>query len=402
MEIPALAWRSRIRAFSSARPLPEMPELTVEELSRQTGPAALLEALRVLGGAASPGELRLRTRMAPSTVSKWLAELRSAGLVEGPKPKPRLTEQGWACAEQPPLAGRQELAAAIDRWPAEPQRAFLRLLVAGVAARWHLGSQRRQRHPGFVIYGPPGTGKTAAAQFACRALGLDVETHVISLPGRHPDELIGRREVDPMTGQWGYRPSPMLGRALVAFEGIEQATDAQCRAVSSYFQGQTRLVIEETTVHARAVPLLVCDAAPRISLVLARGSIMLDVGTFATQLSEVDLVLRDLEAAGLPPRLDLNALQPAIGRLPHDAHLLLRDTLHRGLTADGRALCRVDAVELLALGYTAGIPAPVDPTLPVLSAALDYLTCTETLGHTRPGWLEPLSVSINRAAGATG
>lgn len=374
-----------------------MPELTPDELARQPGPAALLEAFRELGGEATPGELRLRTRMAPSTVSKWLGELRAAGLVDGPKPKPHLTHEGWARSETPAIiagANREDLDAAIARWPAEPQRAFLRMLVAAIVSRWHLAGQRPQRHPGFVAAGRTGTGKTSMAQFVCRVLGLDAEAHIIYLASRTAGEVLGRREMDPQTAEWRYDPSPLLGRPLLVFDEFDKANRDQQRAALLCFQGDTRAVIEETSVHLRAVPMLACNTQEQLPIPAEyrRRSVVLNMDPFADALDDLDLALYELDAVGGPPRLELDSMRPALARLPPDVYKLLRDVLRAALTSEGWTLCNVDAVELIALGYTAGTELQgLDLDAVTLTAARDYLTCAETVDETRPGWRRELA-----------
>ncbi|MGI8749966.1 MAG: hypothetical protein ACR2J6_05350 [Thermoleophilaceae bacterium] len=371
-----------------------MPELTPTELAQQPGPAALLQALRA-GGEASPRELQLRTAKAPSTVSKWLSELRRTGLVDGPKPRPHLTAEGWVMADRrggATAGGRRELDAAIARWPAEPQRAFLRMLVAAVAARWHLAGQRPQRHPGFVAAGPTGTGKTSMAQFVCEAFGLDAEAHVVYLGGRTAGEVLGRREhgEDGLT----FEPSPMLSRPLVVFDEFDKAGRDQQRAALLCFQGDTRAVVEETPVQLRAVPMLACNTQQGLPIPpeYRRRSVVLDMGAIADLLGDLDLALYELAADGGPPRVELDALCPPAARLPTETHRRLRAVLRQALTEEGWTLCNVDAVELLALGYAAGAELDgVDLPALAIAAARDYLTCAETVGETRPGWRRGLA-----------
>jgi hypothetical protein len=136
--------------------------------------------LRVLvradDGGLRPGqELAELTGLAASTTREALGRLVARGLARRDGKR-----RVWATS-----AGRSEagaaargpavvpaLGAALAVLPAEGLRAFVRLQLAAVVARWHLAGEFMSGWPGFIALGPTRTAKTWFAVFACRVFGL--------------------------------------------------------------------------------------------------------------------------------------------------------------------------------------------------------------------------------------
>lgn len=161
-----------------------------EQLVAEESVRALVQALAELGGEAAPSELDGPAGLAASTRSKWLTRMREAHLVSGPKGRVQLTPEGWAAAGRlPALPGVQlALAEAIARWPTSAHRAFLRLAISAVVARYHLGAAANG-HAGFITAGATGTGKTAVGRFVCDVFGLDPAAAIVGLPDRTGGEI---------------------------------------------------------------------------------------------------------------------------------------------------------------------------------------------------------------------
>jgi hypothetical protein len=350
---------------------------------------ALLEALRDIGGEASPAELAERTGIAASTISKWLGRLRGDGLVDGPKPRPRLTSEGWAAIERSQLqtaGGSLELGQAIERWPTEAHRAFLRLLVAAIVARRHLATQRPDRHPAFVAAGTTGSGKSSMAEFACRVFGIDPAAQIMLLSDCTRGAILGRTE-HADGGGWTFTPSPLLVEPLIVFDEFDKGERDVRQAALMCCHGSTRRVIENTPVALRAVPMLACNTPQGLPVPdeFRRRAIVLDTAHVA--IKDLDLKMRELRREGGPPRLDLDRLRPAGWELPEDVFALMRSLVLGALTDRGAELYSADSLELIALGYTGGVaPASVNYAEHAVAAARDYLTCAETVSETRPGW----------------
>lgn len=364
----------------------EFGRLLAEESVR-----ALLQALVDVGGEAAPSELDEPAGLASSTRSKWLARLRDARLIGGPKGRVQLTPEGWAAAGRlPALPGVQlELAEAIDRWPTAAHRAFLRLSIAAIVSRHHLGEAVAQGHPGFVTTGRTGSGKTALARFVCDVFGVDQATAIVGLPDRTSGEILGRREQSE--AGWRFEGSPLLELPFVVFDEFDKAERELQRDALLCFQGDSTIVKEGTRLALRAVPMLTCNKARgRLPVPdeYRRRAIVLDTDPLLELLADLDLELRALSLAGGPPRLDLAQLQPPALRLPDETFRTARELLRRFLTPAGETLASLQAVELLVLGYA---PLIGDQALEAATVAVaqDYLTCAATVGETEDGWQGP-------------
>lgn len=358
----------------------------------------LLATLVELGGAAGAGEVATAAGLASSTCRKWLAQLRAAGLTRGRRGTVELTPEGWDAATLARAAlpaGQLELAAAIAFWPTAAHQAFVRLAIAGVISRHHLGRSVRKGHPGFIATGRTGTGKTTAGRFVCDVFGLDQAVVVVGLPDRIGGEILGRREQLPEG--WRFLPSPLLEQPLVVFDEFDKAGATVQRDALLYLADDVESVKDGTRVIVRAVPILTCNKrSGRLPVrdEYRRRAIVLDTdGLAGEQLAQLSRRLRELEDAGGPPRLSLEQLPPPAARLPADLFDLLRGLLDGALTAGGSALVHLPSIELLALGYAA-LDMPLDSA--VIAAAHDYLTCAETVDETVPGWQRAFSL----AAGA--
>ncbi len=374
---------------------------TAEQVANQPTARVLLDALRELGGQAAPAAVGERAGVPTSTRAKWLRELREVNLVAGPKPLAHLTAEGWAAVGRPSPspAASVELGTAIGAWPSEPHRALLRLALSAVVARFHLRTQRPQRHPGFILAGASGTGKTSLAEFICHVFGVDEVAQIVLLPERTTGEVLGRREHLEGVGL-RFTPSPLLAEPLLVFDEFDKAATELQRSALISFHGNTRAVKEQTPLELRAVPMLTCNKRATLPVPpeYRRRSVVLDTDPLVPLLTGLALRLRELQRSGGPPRLALERLAPPTHELPPAAFEVMHATLRDGLTDEGLRMCTLEAVELMALGRAGGVrDADLDEY--ALTTAVDYLTCAETVGETQEGWRRALYAEGDTEAG---
>ena len=69
----------------------------------------------------------------------------------------------------------------IDMLPTELHRAFFRLLLSGITAKYHLSDVYDDGYPAFILGGETKSFKTALAKVVCRLLGLKPEENIYPL-----------------------------------------------------------------------------------------------------------------------------------------------------------------------------------------------------------------------------
>ena len=360
------------------------------------------EVLKALGGfpaGARPGDLLAATGMNERRLRRSLSRLAERGLV---------TRDGRALVSLSP-AGRGEtlgpapfapaLAESIGCFPAEAQRAFVRLLLSGVVARWHLGNVLPRGWGGFIALGPTKTGKTSAALLACRLLGIPAEQALRLAPDETPGSLFGRR-VQTGPADWRFLPAPSLDLPLLCLDEWDKAPEEVRRTAGKLLLGQAEVVLEGQRVGVRPAICLCLNTGPAGLGVLheayRRRSVVLNTTPLRPALADIDEAMRQLFAMPLP-RLNLERLRPAAG-LPEEVRRLLRETLRGGLTEEGWGLCDVEAVARLALGRQPLAPGE-DARALALATAWDYLLCADTVGQARPGFAAVLPALVGGAFG---
>jgi hypothetical protein len=362
----------------------------------EAGTIAVLEEL--VAGALSPRDLAERTGRAPRTVTKDLARLRDAGLVDGPKTAPRPTTAGYGLVRPLPPVPRT----AYDRMVADilpaPLAALARLVVDAVVFRRHFPEHARQ--PGFVVFGSKGTGKTAVAELVAQALGFEFRTVLRELSSLSPGGLVGRRRQEA-GGRWVFDSSEVADLPFVVLDEADKAEGELRREMFRLFGEHPRIVIEGSDVLLRGVPLVVFNAPlgkgetglPTNVLHEAhfRRSIVCSThGLPAHQIDELPVRLRrhyaDPVASG--PLVSLADCTPPGERLPDAAVAVLR-LIREVLTTVGRPFVQLEALEVVTLGRAGRLGCRPGDNLAgaVAGVVTDVLTCWETVpGVVEPGW----------------
>jgi hypothetical protein len=343
-----------------------------------------------------------------STVSRIVAQLEQQGLLarEGGKRYGRIvaTLAGRTAAnessELPDLDGVPVLAAAINRLPTEPHRAFLRLLLSGVIARWQLHRRYQSGWPGFVAMGLTKQGKTLLGGMAARTFGLRQE-QVIRLLGLETGRgsLLGRYQPGG-----GFDTSGLLALPLLVLDEWDKADSGVQQAAGGLLLGTSTFDIEGEAFEARPLVMVTLNSRnvrpESLDRVMpepfVRRSVVLNTEPLAPLLGDLDLVAHELFSGWSIPPLGLT--EPACAmELPDDIRLWLRAQLRQALTDDGWRLCDIEPLVRLTLGRTALMR---DASLQTVAAATvaDYLSCAATLpGQVRPDWQPPAWQTVEGA-----
>ncbi len=119
----------------------------------------------------------------------------------------------------------QQLVAAVDGVMADQHRA-VRLTVAGLLAGGHV-----------LLEGAPGVGKTTLAKSLVAATGTDF-ARVQGTSDLLPTDITGVNIYDQRTGEWVFRPGPLMHH-VVLFDEINRATPrAQSALLEAMAEGQ--------------------------------------------------------------------------------------------------------------------------------------------------------------------
>ncbi|HEX6490807.1 MAG TPA: hypothetical protein VF002_05490 [Gaiellaceae bacterium] len=350
---------------------------------------AVLKALLAAGETGlRPGrELEAASGLKERTCRETVRRLEGKGLLvrEG---KRRIRATAAARAEVgaglPGLALAPALDAALACFPAESQRAFGRLLLSAIPARWQLAQSHADGWGGFVLLGPSKTGKTTIAKFVCRIFGLEERQAIRLALEETPGSLFGRR----LRGAEGYRfePSPMLGLPFACIDEWDKADEQTRRMGSGLLLGKTVAELEGEELFVRPTVLLCLNSDRRGLAVLpeayVRRSVVLDTGALGSLLEDMDEAAYRLFNGTAIPRLALARLRLPAERLPEELRALLRSELKASLTEEGWRLADAEAISRLALGRAALTRGELKQA--VLATVVDCLSCAATIGQAQP------------------
>jgi hypothetical protein len=297
--------------------------------------------------------------------------------------------QAEAGAGLPGLAMTAALDAALDLLPAEPMKAFVRLLLSGVVARHHLRWQLLAAtgsvdgFASFVAAGPTKTGKTAMAKLVCQAFGL-IEAQAIRTAIAETEKSLWARRAPQPGGGYRLEPSDTLGRPFLCIDEFDKAPAELRSHLVLLAQGDALAAGEGDQLLEVAPTALFClnGSADFVHEAYRRRSVVLDLNPLLPLLGDVHRAWR-LLLGGAVPRLQLDWLAPPGPELADAERELLLDGLRQGLTEPGWRWADERAIERLALGR-AGLTGS-DPAAAAAATVADYLSCARTVGEARPG-----------------
>lgn len=353
----------------------------------------------VLGAVVGAGDLGLvvaelveRTALPARTIRASVDRLKSRGLVvrRGERGAILATPAGQSETGATDQAGMATgLSKAIAEFPSEAQRAFVRLLISGIVARYHLHAHYEGGWPGFIAVGPSKSGKTAAATFATWAFGIPTAKAVRLLRRNSPGEIFGRRR--QISEGWVVDRSPLMDLPFLCLDEYDKASDELHREAEGLLYGSTRPDVAGTVVEVRPLVMVALNARPgdldrSVNEAFVRRSVVIDTEPLMPLLGDLDVCMRRLFRPGSRriPRVDLRACVPPEKELPDVAWNSLRSALLDALTPLGRRLVDVEAVSRLALGRAA-LASNSDLGCAAAETALDYVRCAATVeGHAKP------------------
>ena len=328
----------------------------------------------------------LRDRVAQGTLYRHVLRLVNLGWLQKQGTLYRTTEAG----------GRQLIEAQSQRlWdgvathypplrliPTPVHRALAELILAAVAIRRQ--GTRPDRHPFFVCAGGTLRWKTSLGLFLCRALGLDPAVFLVDCGSESGKSLAIRRSG---TGASVFHRE-LLNAAFLTLDEFLTA-DAGVRATLHLFlSGRLVMPFENDSLTIQPVPLLTLNPREKPTL---EGRLGLSAPQIRRAIvANLDMVaMPDLAATGEEALIAAHAHAPLVLSAPAvDCR-----AYHRPIVALTRAILlpeaegRVDVqiVENLCSGMSSFIPDPDDAIAHVGHA---LATVVETLGWTRPGWIE--------------
>jgi len=365
---------------------------------------AVLSALAAAGDAGvTAGGLASLVTLAPRTTSEVVSRLVTRGLAcRAGRRRIWATAAGRSEAGSGTVGLAPALDVALACLPAEALRAFARLQLAAVPARWHLAGEHDIGWSGFIALGPTKTGKTSIAQLVCRVYGVKELSAIKAAFRETPGSLVGRREKDggSATG-WRAEPSPALELPYLCIDEWDKASREVQAAAGGLLLGDSADELEGERVKIRPTVYVTLntgrDGLRALHGAHVRRSVVLDTTPLRPLLADIDEDMRRLFGGEAPiPRLRLDRSKPAPA-LPDELRNLLRSELRAGLTQEGWQHTDVEPLARVALGRVA-LTSGVDLERAVLATALDYLTCAATLGHTLPGFASHLAGKLGAGA----
>jgi DNA-binding transcriptional ArsR family regulator len=383
-----------------------------EELAARSSAVAAENDRTVLAALAATGDHGMRpgaeldelVGLPPRTVRNALARLTGVGLVRRDgKRRVWATVAGRAevGAGTPGLSLVPALDAALECLPAEALRAFARLQLAAVPARWHLADTYAAEWVGFIAGGQTKSCKTSVGRLVCRAYGLDELLAILILRYETPGSILGRRLADSKSPT-GFRleRSPVLDLSYLCLDELDKASREVKAAAGALLLGTTQAQLEGAvrTIRPLIYTTLNSDHEMReLDDAYVRRSVVINTGPLRELLADADLgMARLFDASGRIPRLSLERLKPPQSSLPPDLWDLLRGELRAGLTDEGRALSDTEPLARIALGRAALTGGDLEQA--VLAVAFDALCCASTLGHTVAGYIDRLAHRLGGGA----
>lgn len=285
----------------------------------------------------------------------------------------------------------------IDLLPSELHRAFFRLLLSGVIAKYHLSDIYDDGYPAFILAGETKGFKTALANVACKLLGLKPEGCILPMFSAVAGEF-GVRRFRAKEQKFAIAASPMFSQPFVCLDEYDKVTDRDTRRnVLFFLDGRRKFMVEGELVENRVCTMLTLNtkigkegiARFNIPEPYIRRSIVADTEHVRTELRDVDLVARRIFVLKNFPRINLSKLLIAHSKLPEYvfdrlSKLLLdctQESFHR----------LVDTIPLVILTHGRMPLLDGDINKAMYQTILDRLVCLESIGGTVPGWREKVS-----------
>ncbi len=282
----------------------------------------------------------------------------------------------------------------IDMLPTELHRAFFRLLLSGIIAKYHLSDVYDDGYPAFILGGETKSFKTALAKVVCRLLGFKPEENIYPLFSAIAGEF-GVRRFRMKGNNIHIAASPLFKQPFVCLDEFDKVTDRDTRRnILFYLDGRKQFPVEGEMVENRVCTMVTLNtrigkegiARFGIPGPYIRRSIVADTEHVRMELRNVDLVAKKIFEMKDFPKINLSELRIVHTELTNEVFNCLR-TLLLGCTEEAfQGLVDTRPLVILALGRSALLNGDVREAM--YQTIWDRLVCLESLGGTVSGWRE--------------
>jgi len=282
----------------------------------------------------------------------------------------------------------------IDLLPTELHRAFFRLLLSGIIAKYHLADTYDDGYPAFILGGETKSFKTALATVMCKLLGLKPEENIYSLFSAIAGEFGVRRF--RMKGEgFHIAASPFFKQPFVCLDEYDKVTDRDTRRnVLFFLDGKKMFPVEGEQVENRTCTMVTLNtkigkegvARFGIPEPYIRRSIVADTGHVRMELKDVDLVAKKIFEMKDFPRINLDKLRLVCTEIPNDVFNCLRNLLLGCTEEPFQGLVDTRPLVILTLGRSSLLDGDVREAM--YQTIRDRLVCLESLDGTVAGWRE--------------
>ncbi len=288
-----------------------------------------------------------------------------------------------------------KLKKVIDMLPTGLHRAFSRLLVSGIIAKYYLANAYDDGYPAFILGGETKGFKTALAKVVCRLLGLKPEENIYPLFSAIAGEYGVRRFRMKGNDHYSIAASPLFKQPFICLDEFDKVTDRDTkRNVLFLLDGRRKFGAEGETVENRVCTMVTLNTKigkediKRFGIPdpYIRRSIVADTEHVRMELRDVDLVAKKIFEMKDFPRINLDKLRIACTKLPDDVFNCLRDLLMNCTNEEFQGLVDTMPLVILTLGCSALLNGDVWEAM--FQTLWDRLICLESLGGTVAGWRE--------------
>jgi len=283
----------------------------------------------------------------------------------------------------------------IDMLPSELHRAFFRLVICGVIAKYLLFELYDDGYPGFIIGGRTKGFKTALAKVVCLVFGLSPDKNIYPLYVATPGEFGVRRFRSKGAKGFDISESPYFNESFMVFDEFDKVNDKNIKQnVLFFLDGRSKFNVEEKTVQNHACCMVTLNTNLRkesldrfgIPEPYIRRCVVADTEYVETELRNVDLVAKEIFELKDFPRISLKRLQIKRAKLTDGEFNSLRNLLLACVNDEFQRLVDTRPLVIIALGRSALLAGDLQES--IYQTLWDRLICLESLGVCVTGWRE--------------
>ena len=283
----------------------------------------------------------------------------------------------------------------IDMLPSELHRAFFRLVICGVIAKYLLFELYDDGYPGFIIGGRTKGFKTALAKVVCLVFGLSPDKNIYPLYVATPGEFGVRRFRSKGAKGFDISESPYFNESFMVFDEFDKVSDKNIKQnVLFFLDGRSKFNVEEKTVQNHACCMVTLntnlqkESLDRFGIPepYIRRCVVADTEYVETELRNVDLVAKEIFELKDFPRISLKRLQLKRAKLTDGEFNSLRNLFLACVNDEFQRLVDTRPLVILALGRSALLAGDLQES--IYQTLWDRLICLESLGVCVTGWRE--------------